>query len=86
MSENLKPFKAQKFCNKMIARGHDCFIHTIGGEYKNKSGHLKGKDWEKDTVYMKKEDGRFLEYVNTSTGSWYEVTNPTLLKTFQLYP
>ncbi len=85
MTENLKPFNAHKFCAKMNTRGHDCFVHTIGGDYKYESGPLKGKSWEKDTVYMKKVDGSFFEYANTSTGSWYEVTNEYLLEEFKLF-
>lgn len=85
MPDTIKPFKAVAFCNKMIARGHNCFVHTIEGEYKNKTGYLKGKSWVKDTVYMKKEDDSFLEYVNTSTGSWYKVSNVELLEKFKFF-
>ena len=83
MAENLRVFNAHKFCSKMNARGYDCIVHTIKGTYRY--GALKGKTWEKDTVYMKKKDGNFLEYAGTTTGSWFRVGNQVLLKKLKGY-
>jgi len=68
-------FNARKFAAKKCAMGLDCFVYTTQGDYKYGGTHpLAGKSWEKDTVYLQKEDGTFLEYVKGSTGSWYKVS------------
>jgi len=72
-------FKASKFADRMCASGKDCIAVTIEGKGKEIGKEIYF-DWEKETVYMRKGNN-FLEYAETSTGTWFKVTNEdTILK------
>jgi len=71
MADNIKPFKENEFA----AKRNDCVAHTITDTYRSKNKWLIGQQWEKTTVYKLKHDGTWLEWVNSSTGSWFKVTN-----------
>jgi len=67
-------FNEEKILTKMLGMGKDCFIREVYGPVGVRT--IKGiKEivcTTRKTIYQRKEDGSFLEYVNTPTGgSWY---------------
>lgn len=80
-------FNATKFANKMCSMGKDCIVLETEGLKKE---IFKGENvyvaWKKETVYMrilKEEKPRFLEFVETSTDSWFKVTNKDTIRKIQ---
>jgi len=74
-ASTITDFNEEKTLTKMLADGKDCFIREVYGPVgvKKVEGIKEIVCDFRKTIYQRKEDGSFIEYVNTPTGSWYKV-------------